>query len=390
MSLRLLPLLLAAALIAQQAPVEKSPATRQAELETAVIQARLENAAAVRRREALAQTDETRRLEAEAALRVARAEAAAAEAEAERAALARAAALDAARRAAGDSEAARRRAELEAETKLIQAEGAIAIAKADSALALSRARESASRIASRNEITRPRDPVVDGTLRISDRRIPFNGPVNDQLSNFVCERIAFYNAQSPTDPIFIVIDSSPGGSVMSGYQILRAMRTSRAPVYVVVKTYAASMAAVVTTLAERSFCYPNTIVLHHQPSTIVQGNLTQINEQLKWTNIWCGRINQEVAAKLGITIEEFVKQMYAATVTGDWAIMGDEAVRRRWVSDLVERISEDSVETLVSVPAPPAIRILGATGEREQIPLPVLQPGDIWLMHDPNSIYLQR
>ena len=391
MSRCLLPLILAAALTAQQAPAEKSPATRQAELETAVIQARLENAAAIRRRDSLAQTDETRRLEAEAALRTARAEASAAEAEAERAALARTAALDAARRAAADSEAARRRAELEAETKLIQAEGAIAIAKADAALALSKARESASRVAARNEITRPRDPVVNGTLRISDRRIPFNGPVTDQLATFVCDRIAFYNAQSPTDPIFIVIDNSPGGSVMSGYQILRAMRTSRAPVYVVVKTYAASMAAVVTTLAERSFCYPNTLVLHHQPSTVLQGNLTQLNEQLKWSNVWCGRINQEVAAKIGVSLDEFVKQMYAASVTGDWMIMGDEAVRRRWVSDLVERMSEDSIETLARVPvATPVIRVVSADGERERIPLPILQPGDAWLMHDPNSIYLQR
>lgn len=389
---RLLPLLLAAALAAQQAPVEKSAATRRAELEAAVIQARLEKAAAERRRETLPQTDEIRRLEAESALRAARAEVTAAEAEAERAALARTAALEAARRAVADAEAARRRAELETETKLIQAESAVALAKADAALSLQRARDQASRVATRNDVAHPRDPVIDGVLHISDRRIPFNGPVTDQLAEFVCGRIAFYNAQSAQDPIFIVIDASPGGSVMSGYQILRAMRASKAPVYVVVKGYAASMAAVVTTLAERSFCYPNTLVLHHQPSTGLQGNLTQIAEQLKWSKVWCGRINEEVAAKIGVSLDDFVKQMYAATVTGDWRVMGDQAVRLHWVSDLVERMTEDSVETLARVPAPaPQVITAGGNAEaRERIPLPILQPGDAWLMHDPNGLYIQR
>lgn len=387
----LTPLFLAAALIAQQAPIEKSAATRRAELEAAVIQARLEHAAAVRKREALAQTDELRRLEAEAALRSARAEAEAATIEAERAALTRAAALESARRVAADAVAAGRRAELESETKLIQAEGALAAAQADGNLALLRAREALSQRATRNEVSRPRDPVVDGVLRISDRRIPFNGPVTDQLATFVCGRIAFYNSQSSQDPIFIVIDSSPGGSVLAGYQILRAMRTSRAPVYVVVKGFAASMAAMVTTLAERSFCYPSTIILHHQPSTVIQGNLTQLSEQLRWSKIWCGRINQEVADRLGVTIDEFVRQMYAATVTGDWKVMGDQAVRQRWVSDLVERMAEDGIETLPREPVsePKPAQASGSV-ERARIPLPILQPGDAWLMYDPNGIYLER
>ena len=63
-------------------------------------------------------------------------------------------------------------------------------------------------------------------------------------SDFVCSRIAFYNAIDSEAPIFIVIDRSPGGSVMSGYMMLQAMETSKAPVYVVVKGYAASMAAI--------------------------------------------------------------------------------------------------------------------------------------------------
>ena len=54
----------------------------------------------------------------------------------------------------------------------------------------------------------------------------------------------------PANAIFIVIDTSPRGSVMAGYRILKAMESSDAPVHVVVKSFAASMAAAITTLGE--------------------------------------------------------------------------------------------------------------------------------------------
>ena len=225
--------------------------------------------------------------------------------------------------------------------------------------------------------------VVDGTLRISDRRVPLNGPVTDALAAFVCERIAFHNARDARAPIFLVIDSSPGGSVMAGYQILRAMETSRAPVYVVVKGSAASMAAVITTLARRSFVYPGTLLMHHQPSFGMQGNLRELRERFDWSKAWCDRINREVSAKMGLSLDEFVRRMYAATVTGDWRVTGEEAVRLRWATDLVERIQEDGVTELASPAeaARPAIVVRPAAPPQSLLPPPL--PGDAWLIYEP-------
>ena len=385
---RLGPIFLFAALIGQETP---PASTRQIEVETALIQARLELASAQRKLAAIAQTDELRRLEAEAALRAARTDAAAAEGEAERAQLQRTTALESARKSAALAEGDRRRAEIESEVRLHQVENNLANTRLDVDAALAATQKRASKLAYGIKIEHPLNPLIDGTLHISDRRIPFNGPVMDELAKTVCDQIAFYNIQSEKEPIFIVIDASPGGSVMAGYQILRAMQTSKAPVYVVVKQYAASMAAVVTTLAERSFCYPNTVILHHQPSTGLQGNMTQLREQLDWSKVWCDRINVEVAKRLGITLDEFVKQMYAATVTGDWRILGDEAVRRHWVTDVVEKIAEDSVDELTAGPRPAPIQIIRrAASGKTQIVLPILQPGDAWMMYDPENIYLVR
>jgi ATP-dependent Clp protease protease subunit len=119
--------------------------------------------------------------------------------------------------------------------------------------------------------------------------------------------------------------------------------------------------------------------------------MTQLHAQLDWSAIWCGRINVEVAKRLGITLDEFVKQMYAATVTGDWKILGDEAVRRHWVTDVVEKIAEDSVDELSAAPRPAPVQIIRANSAgKKQIVLPILQPGDAWMIYDPENIYLAR
>jgi ATP-dependent Clp protease protease subunit len=394
--LAFVPLFLAALVLAQQGPVRKSPETLKAEIETDVIRARLELASAQRRLAQLNQTLELRKLEAEAALRAARADAAAAPAEAEQAKLKLEAALAAAKAAVASADKDRARAELEVQARLATAEVSVEYARVASVAQIARLQQKAADIASGAKVSYPKDPLIDGALHISDRRIPFNGRVDDKLAEFVCGRIAFYNALDSEAPIFIVIDRSPGGSVMSGYMILQAMETSKAPVYVVVKGYAASMAAIITTLAKRSFVYPQTIVLHHQASSGLSGNVTQLKEQLKWSKVWCERIFVKVAARIGTTVDDFVAQMYKGVSTGDWKVLGDEAGRRKWVTDVVDRMSEDGMITASAVPAvvpepnPEGFNAGQTQDGRARQVLPLLGPCDLWWLYDPTVEYVLR
>jgi ATP-dependent Clp protease protease subunit len=391
-------LLLAATLTAQQFNVRKSPETVKAEVEAEVIRTRLELGSAQRMLARLPLTLEMRKLEAEAMIRSARAEATFAETEAERARLGLEAVLSVARSAAANADKDRARAELEVEARLAAAQVSVEYAKVASVATIARLQQKASEVATGAKITYPKDPVIDGVLHISDRRIPFNGVVNDRLAREVTSAIAFYNAQDSEAPIFIVIDRSPGGSVMSGYMILQAMETSKAPVYVVVKGYCASMAAIVTTLAQRSFVYPQTIVLHHQASTGVTGNMTQMQEQLKWSKVWCERIFIKVANRIGVPLDDFVANMYKATATGDWKVHGDEAGRLKWVTDVVERMAEDGALTSVTPPSPAPLpqsgfgdtdAKAGANGRvREE--LPTAGPCDLWWVYDPRVEYVIR
>jgi ATP-dependent Clp protease protease subunit len=178
--------------------------------------------------------------------------------------------------------------------------------------------------------------------------------------------------------------------------MLQAMETSKAPVYVVVKGYAASMAAIITTLAKRSFVYPQTIVLHHQASVGLAGNVTQLKEQLKWSKVWCERIFEKVAARIGTNVDDFVAQMYKGTSTGDWKILGDEAGRRKWVTDVVDRMAEDSLFNATAVPPiqaepnPDGFNAGKAQDGRVRQQLPPLGPCDLWWMYDPTVEFVLR
>ncbi len=240
------------------------------------------------------------------------------------------------------------------------------------------------------------DPYEDGVLRISDRRISLNGVIWGVSAEFVSERINFYNNQSSEYPIFLVIDSSPGGSVMAGYQILKAMQGSEAPVYVIVKSYAASMAAVIATTAERSYAYENAVILHHQLGWYgVTGNLTQQREYADEAQEWWRRLAKPVAKKMGLSLEEFIAMMYEKNSNGDWSEFADVAKQYGWIDEVVDRVWETSVvRNPDRFDAGFFVRYqleehLDEDG-RSFVELPRLEPFDFYFLYDRSDYYRLR
>jgi ATP-dependent Clp protease protease subunit len=176
--------------------------------------------------------------------------------------------------------------------------------------------------------------------------------ITPSTADHIAERIDYFNNQSHDHPIFIVIDRSPGGSVEAGYKILKAMHGSPAPVYVVVKSFAASMAAAIATLSKRSFAYPNAVMLHHQMSYGWGGNMTEQRERLKEAEEWWRRLAAPIAGKMGIGLDELVKRMYSHRSTGDWREFGDAARKMKWVDELVETVREESYIKNPDAPPP--------------------------------------
>ncbi len=251
------------------------------------------------------------------------------------------------------------------------------------------------------EVNRPMvytsQPYRNGKLIISDRRIVLTGPIFMGMADRIIERIHFYNNKSTRHPIFLIIEASPGGSVMAGVRIQQAMKASRAPVYVVVKSYAASMAAVILASAKRSYAMPNAIILHHQVSSWNRGNITQQKERLKITQEWMRRIATPVAKKMGISLNEFVRRMYKNNSNGDWREFATRAVRLKWVDRLVYQVEERGVRKL----APPRRRLRfffrrrrgGVMEEKRDargkpfMVLPRLAPHDVYFLYNPDGYY---
>lgn len=336
---------------------------------------------------------ERSRLEAETTLRSARTEAKLSDIEAEKRKLDAVLARDKAR---SNLERAER------ENKLRADELDVKISRLEQELTLNRYNRQISQVQAAETLrgiasSRPtgiyrKNPLENGKLYISDRRVELNGPVTPELAAYVAERIYFYNNQDPEYPIFIVIDNSPGGSVAAGYQIQKAMESSKAPVFVVVKSFAASMAAIITTSAERSFCYPGSVILQHQPSSGVKGNLKQMDESLRLITAWTRKINDKIAAKMGLTYEEYVAEMYKHNSRGDWSEFGEGAKEWRWVTDVVETMDETSVvrrEDSGKNPGYPAqIRECRFDEQgKPYVELPTLQAGDMWMIYDPTDFY---
>lgn len=250
------------------------------------------------------------------------------------------------------------------------------------------------------------NPHADNRLIISDRRIALNGPIVARTADEIADRIDYFNNKDPKLPIFIVIDNSPGGSVMAGYKILRAMEGSKAPVYVVVKQFAASMAACITTLADKSFAYPNAQILHHQLSSMAFGNLTQQRESLKEIEEWWRRLAGPIAQKMGISAEDFIKQMYSRVSSGDWTEFADNAQKLKWVDVVVNEIQETGIvkhpDLAGTTPAAPRQVPLPAPGGASEIPLltecvdekgrpfmmlPRPNPKDVYYLYNPDQYY---
>lgn len=298
-----------------------------------------------------------------------------------------------------ESEISKIRAEkLGADLKSLQSEAALELTRLQSEIQTIETRDKRESFADADPVFLEKPLRDDGMLVISDRRIPLNGMIVGATADFVTSRIDFWNNRDRKLPIFIVIDDCPGGSVMAGYRILKAMEASDAPVHVVVKSFAASMAACITTLAEESYAYPNAVILHHQISSQIafaRLNLTQQKEFFQESERWWDRLAAPVAKKMGISTDEFIEKMYARSTSGDWSEFADKAKELKWVNHIVEGIVESSVTMNPDVDEKAKEKKVALVEEIDPegkvfTYLPRLNPKDVYFLYNPDGYYRMR
>jgi ATP-dependent Clp protease, protease subunit len=239
------------------------------------------------------------------------------------------------------------------------------------------------------------EPFVDETLIISDRKINLGEVILFETAGYVEERIQYFNNKNPHYPIFLVIDYCYGGSVVAGARIINAMQNSQAPVYVVVRSMAYSMAAIITAVAERSYAYPNALIGHHEITLFFfYGNTSYLREVTERLEEWARRLMQPVAEKMGLTLEAFIEKMYQKSSTGFWEEFATEAQKLRWVDFIAANLRDTSYtrhpdQQIKNRPSEPLPLILPEVDEKgtRYMKLPALPPRDFYYLYNPEKFY---
>lgn len=185
-------------------------------------------------------------------------------------------------------------------------------------------------------------PVENRVIKITDRMIEMPQVITGKNSNDIVKKINFFNRKN-NYPIFLMIDICYGGSVVGGEKIIRGIQTSKAKIYIVVKSFAASMAAVIaSTFPENSYFLKNALILHHEISNGVQGNFSQHKDNVKMLTKWQEKLFAPIAARKGMTVEAFIKTLYEIKRDGDANLFAEEAVKEKWIFNTIDGIDDGS------------------------------------------------
>jgi ATP-dependent Clp protease protease subunit len=138
---------------------------------------------------------------------------------------------------------------------------------------------------------------------LKERIIFLTGPVYDQLSAFICDKLLFLESENPAKDIFFYINS-PGGVVSAGLAIYDTMQYIRCSVSTVCIGQAASMGSLLlcSGATGKRYALPNSRVMVHQPSGGAQGQAADIEIQAREILTLRHRLNEIYQRHTGQTL----------------------------------------------------------------------------------------
>lgn len=138
---------------------------------------------------------------------------------------------------------------------------------------------------------------------LKKRQIHLSGPVDTQSAHLIAMQIEYLDEKDPREPIRLVLEDCPGGSVSAGMVIYDAMQTARCPVITVCRGKCASMGAVLFAAGSKGSRYilENAQLMCHQPSAGTQGMVSAMDIDLLHFKAEKERLNGILAKHTGQT-----------------------------------------------------------------------------------------
>ena len=117
---------------------------------------------------------------------------------------------------------------------------------------------------------------------LKDRIIFLGTPIDDAVANLIVAELLFLQSEDPKKDIDLYINS-PGGSVTAGLAIYDTIQTLTCDVKTYCLGQCASMGAVLLAAGAdgKRFALPNSRIMIHQPSSGVQGQITDMELHVK-------------------------------------------------------------------------------------------------------------
>lgn len=175
---------------------------------------------------------------------------------------------------------------------------------------------------------------------LKERVIFLVGPVDDYVANVVIAQLLFLEAENPEKDISLYINS-PGGVVTAGLAIYDTMRFIKPDVSTICVGQACSMGSFLLAAGAKGKRYilPNSRVMIHQPSGGTQGQASDIAIQAKEILYLRERLNAELAANTGQTIEKI-----EIDVERDYFLSAQDAKIYGVVDEVLDRRPADSIQ----------------------------------------------
>jgi ATP-dependent Clp protease protease subunit len=117
---------------------------------------------------------------------------------------------------------------------------------------------------------------------LRDRIVMLQGEVTQQSANIIIAQLLFLESENPNADISLYIQS-PGGDVYAGEAIIDTINYIKSNVSTIGIGIVASMGAVLLAAGEKGkrFALPNSRIMIHQPMAGTQGQVTDMEIQVK-------------------------------------------------------------------------------------------------------------
>lgn len=173
-------------------------------------------------------------------------------------------------------------------------------------------------------------------LLLEKRQIHLWGPVDDDSSRHVVERLLYLEAQDPGKDITLFINS-PGGIITSGMAVYDTMQMISSDVSTVCMGLAASMGAMLLIAGKKGkrFAWPHARIMIHQP--LISGQIIAPAVDLKIQADEIRKIREELNRIIANATGRSIEQVEMDT-DRDYNMTAKDALEYGIIDGIIEKI----------------------------------------------------